>query len=55
MGGVERGETQESRVGGTEARLKGVGAAVEDFVYGVDDFVEEGLEQMHVQDRVVHG
>jgi len=33
--GVEVGETEEGGVGGGETGFEGVGAAVEDFVYGV--------------------
>jgi len=44
LSGVERGEAEEGGVGGKESGFEGVGAAVEDFVYGVYDFVEEGLD-----------
>ena len=39
-----RHDIEESWVGGGETGFEGVGAAVEDFVYGVDDVIYERLE-----------
>lgn len=41
--GVQVREAEECWVRGCEAGFEGVGAAVEDFVDGVDDVVDEGL------------
>jgi hypothetical protein len=53
FGAVAVREAEQGRVGGEEAGFEGVGATVEDFVYSVNDVVDEGLAKVLVSLELV--